>query len=191
MQALETFYKYISCLPWYPYSSSSSNIEWKQELLAKCLIGDSEGPQVGLSSKMPIEEWPESFPQKLDEFRQTGNLKGDSPDVLHLIEKFRKTALAFMSRIPQATLCITNKGLVGIVPGEAKKADKIFIANGAKVPFLVRKRPVTGKKTKTKQNPELAIVQKTGYEFIGEAYIHGIMYHEEVPRRQVEEICLI
>lgn len=52
---------------------------------------------------------------------------------------------------------------------EASCTDEVWILKGAKVPFLLRRE------------------RENRYRIIGEAYVHGIMYGEQDPRRYLEE----
>ena len=186
---VDDFSKFISFLKMYPIYI---NREWKKHLIVKCLIGDSGGPQGEWVSGMQNEEWPEALADIVDEFHKNGINTGH-PD-MPLLEQFWNTVQAFLSRVPQAKLCTTRRGFVGVVPGVAKGGDQIFVAHGAKVPFLIRNPSSRGRRSKKRrgndegiQNSEL----KRYHTFIGEAYIHGVMYHGKGGPRQDEEICLV
>ena len=82
--------------------------------------------------------------------------------------------ICYMSRI-----CITERGLIGLVPGETKEGDYVSLFLDFGPCYILRPRPPTG-------SPE-----KIGnYEFIGEAYVHGIMDGEAWNDYGIEEDML-
>jgi hypothetical protein len=64
----------------------------------------------------------------------------------------------------------SDKGYIGLVPYDSKAGDLICIIYGAVTPFILRKRP------------------ETGFQLIGEAYVHGIMDGEFPIHDHVKEI---
>ena len=54
--------------------------------------------------------------------------------------------------------CTTEKGYIGWVPAAAKTGDRICLLVGGQVPYVLRPHK-----------------KKKGFQFLGEAYIHGIM----------------
>ncbi|KAJ8117953.1 hypothetical protein ONZ43_g4091 [Nemania bipapillata] len=160
--------RYISHLDFYPNAGKN----WKEELLIKCLIGDAirpqnnaHGPLSSQSQQTRPLEWPEGFEQEVLAVKPNQNAHeyaAKSPGSLAVIDQFWQTAANFTSRIPNATVCITEKGYMGIVPGSAVPGDKIFVAHGAKVPFVLKK------------NTDMAF-----YRLVGECYMHGLMYHDD------------
>ncbi|KAH7471296.1 hypothetical protein BFJ68_g17561 [Fusarium oxysporum] len=157
----------------------------RDKLLLQLLVGDSRGPQTrpGWADRFSHhvvhreEDDEEIFPWAAEMGRDILSLGLDEDaheytkkpaEAQARIMQYWQTAWTFMSRIPGAALCITrnrrdhDRPYAGIVPGEAKAGDRIFIANGGKVPFVLREvREVRG---------------STYYKLIGECYIHGIMY---------------
>jgi len=63
---------------------------------------------------------------------------------------------------------LSDSGYVGLAPGSSEKGDVVVIFRGAKFPYVLRRN---GDGT---------------YRFLGEAYVHGIMYGEylECPREE-------
>jgi hypothetical protein len=55
---------------------------------------------------------------------------------------------------------ISPRGFVGLAPAHAQEGDQVCIFLGAKFPYILRP------------------TDKEKYQFIGEAYVHGIMYGE-------------
>ena len=89
----------------------------------------------------------------------------------------RRTELAFWYDLLQTArnrqFCVTRKGYMGWAPPTAKPGDCICIFFGGQVPYVVRPN---GKE----------------YEFLGEAYIHGIMNGEALSMEgiKMETFCL-
>lgn len=63
----------------------------------------------------------------------------------------------------------TNRGRIGYVPKKARVGDLVVIFNGAKVPHIIRKR------------------LRGGFYLIGECYMDGIMYGEEIKEGRDKE----
>ncbi|KAG8531870.1 uncharacterized protein KY384_003506 [Bacidia gigantensis] len=72
--------------------------------------------------------------------------------------------------------CVTKQGYIGWVPSSAKEGDRICLLLGGQVPYVVRPH----KK------------RKGEWQFLGEAYVHGIMRGEAMQREglNVETILL-
>ncbi|RWA11758.1 hypothetical protein EKO27_g3340 [Xylaria grammica] len=156
--------------------------EPKERLLLRLLVGDSKGPQTGpagqLDSLTPTSPTRMKFsPGPLRQGRRKKSVEA------HVrITQYWQTAWAFANRIPGAAFCTTRnsrepgKPYAGIVPGEAKTGDRIFVPNGGKVPFVLRK-----------------VEGKPYYTLIGECCIHGIMYSAPSVQgvKNPEEVCII
>ncbi|RYO98467.1 hypothetical protein DL763_002203 [Monosporascus cannonballus] len=165
-------------------ASLGAGAKWQDKLMLRLLVGDSKGPQTepGWAARFPhpdgdreeedVAPWPaktgaDILSLGLDE---DAHEYGKNPaEAQARMTQYWQTAWTFASRIPGAAFCMTHnrgaagKPYAGIVPGQAKADDSIFIANGGKVPFVLRK---------VKDTPY--------YRLIGECYIHGIMYGEAV-----------
>lgn len=77
-----------------------------------------------------------------------------------IVKRPEDEAFRFMKQSGQR-LFQSTQGYLGVVPTTAQVGDEIFFVPGSKVPFVFRK---TGNSDE--------------YEFLGEAYVHGIMYGE-------------
>ncbi|KAI0865920.1 hypothetical protein F4860DRAFT_458200 [Xylaria cubensis] len=175
-KTLRDLRRYISHLKFYPNASKN----WKEDLLIKCLIGDAIRPQnnsnwafSGQSQQARPLEWPEGFEQEvlgLQPDQDANEYAGKSPESLAVIDQFWQTAANFTNRIPHATVCITEKGYVGIVPGSAVPGDRIFVPHGSKVPFVLKK------------NADSAF-----YMLVGECYMHGLMYHGDYKAENLKQ----
>jgi len=125
--------------------------------------GDDPAETAGLFSPL----WPPQTGAEvlsLDLSQDAHGYRERPPEVQARMMQYWQTAWTFARRIPAATFCLTRAGgtdkpYAGIVPGATKPGDRIFIANGGKVPFVLREVPGT-----------------PHYQLIGECYIHGIMY---------------
>jgi hypothetical protein len=90
-------------------------------------------------------------------------------------ETFQDLKVAFTSALLNRRLCWTKEGHLGLVPRFTRQGDKIIVAPGSPVPFVVR---------------EIG----TGFcHFIGECYIDGIMDGEafKTPGQGLEDIGLV
>ncbi|KAH6615369.1 hypothetical protein C7974DRAFT_64864 [Boeremia exigua] len=181
-EALADFERYIS-----PMTDVKSK-DWKEKLLMRFFVGDAGGPQ----SKSPLPfsetmnmESSEAWPQDLKEHVLSAKpgvdgreLMNKSPEAQSHINAFWQTACNFLGRIPSATACQTEKNYVGIVPGHACVGDKIFVASGAKVPFLIREHSeVRIKPSKDSKRYQ----QRRLFTLEGECFIDGIMYYTQDP----------
>lgn len=83
-----------------------------------------------------------------------------------------------LSRTMQGRSCfVSNRGYIGIAPGDCKVGDAIAIPHGARTPFILRSNPVIGHGVR---------------RLIGDCYVYGFMNGEgfEVPG-VVDELLLI
>lgn len=176
---LERMRGYTSHLVDYPgfeQAPEATTRKWTDKLMIKCLVGDARGPQVvskqsttystEASRRAPVTTatWKDSDWERildLDLGQNAWKYKEEtSPESQRRLMQFWETAVAFADNIPRAVFATTKKRYAGIIPGAAQPGDKIFIADGAKVPFIIsRSARVT-----------------TCYRLVGECYIHGIMY---------------
>lgn len=124
--------------------------------------------------------WPANLKDEIFCARQGGNVAiyTDRPrSSLETVAAYWRTAAAFTKRIPKAKLCHTAKGYAGLVPGNARAGDKIYLLRGGAVPFVLRAGRVPGQ-----------------YWLVGECYIHGIMYGEALGCEEAREpgtVCLV
>jgi hypothetical protein len=90
-----------------------------------------------------------------------------------------ETAAAFAGRIPNARVCMTEKGYLGLVCGDVQVGDRVGVFQGGAVPFTLRP-----------SNQDKAV---NTWTLVGECYIHGIMYGEALswPGIVEQEFCLI
>jgi hypothetical protein len=72
----------------------------------------------------------------------------------------------------QRKMAKTTKGYIGLFPGETEPGDSITLFSGAKVPFGLREH-------------------SSGFQLLGEAYVHGIMDDETWDPGQCKLISLI
>ncbi|CAH0021674.1 unnamed protein product [Clonostachys rhizophaga] len=187
VQILEELRQLLSDLPSYPNLSHKKR--WRDHVLIQTLIGDAIGPQWGTSRSVLtddsqeeeeiLERWPLGFEQEILSIRSgrdSHQYHSKPAEAQEKVNDFWRTAAAFLGKLPNAALCVTTKGYVGIVPGGTRQKDKVLLVHGARVPFVVRQEPVTGH-----------------YELIGECYIHGTMYYDDAVAGKVvdERVMLV
>lgn len=177
--ALEKMRGYTSHLVDYPGSDRdkvTTDRNWTDKLMIKCLVGDARGPQVvskqsttysmGASGRTPAttatwkdKDWEEILDLDLGQ-NAWKYQKEFSLESQKRLMQFWETAVAFADNIPRAVFATTKNRYAGIIPGAAQPGDKIFIADGAKFPFIISRSARVA----------------TCYRLVGECYIHGIMY---------------
>lgn len=76
---------------------------------------------------------------------------------------------AVMSRLKGYCFVTTSLGYMGVVHGQARLGDRVFVIEGSAVPFILRDASVTSGDSIAAGFPEDA------YNFVGVAYVHGVM----------------
>ncbi|RMZ72001.1 heterokaryon incompatibility [Pyrenophora seminiperda CCB06] len=144
-----------------------ANLDWKEDLLVKCIIGDAIGPyhKNEQSSSNSEQIWPPELRTTIcgiqldqDAHKQMDEMSELSQE---LIKAYLQTAGSFLALIPDAALCVTDRGYIGIVPGATEPNDKVVLLFGSKVPFVLRQCGGHGQ-----------------YKLIGECYVHSIMHFQ-------------
>ncbi|KAF9691422.1 hypothetical protein EKO04_010878 [Ascochyta lentis] len=93
-------------------------------------------------------------------------------------------SLAFQMAIAGRLFGITEGGRIGFVPCETSPGDIVAIMPGGKVPYILRKLPSV--------STEDGESDMTGrYQFLGDAYIHGVMHGEVWDASKLETIVLV
>jgi heterokaryon incompatibility protein (HET) len=154
-------YSLVDSLDGYPTG------EEKDALKYRLLVGDAIGPVA--DGMLPFAKdashvettmfEPEDFkdylcPQTCEQLYQQ-MLKKPTSDQLW---SYRETAVEFLKHLAKGRFFVTDNGYIGCGPHDVSVGDVIVLVDGAAVPFLVRRRRVD--------------------QFVGEAYVHGIMYGE-------------
>jgi len=67
---------------------------------------------------------------------------------------------------------MTHDGYIGIAPPLVQENDLLCLIPGLRVPFMLRRWT------------------EGGYLLVGECYVHGLMYGEEMCKGTSEEICI-
>lgn len=67
----------------------------------------------------------------------------------------------------------TQSGYIGVTAGDAESGDQVVLLSGGKVPYLLRK------------------IGRNEYEFIGDCYLHGVMYGQLWDADKCDEITLL
>ena len=81
---------------------------------------------------------------------------------------------------------VTEKGYLGWVPSTSKKGDTVSILPGGRIPYVLRLIENGDGRSDTKE-----VTNGSRYEFLGDAYIHGLMYGEGYDIDQLKPITLI
>jgi hypothetical protein len=82
---------------------------------------------------------------------------------------------------------VTDKGYIGWVPANAQKGDVVALFPGGNVPYVLR--PVS--QPDSAQNSMSSATRNRRYEFLGDAYIHGIMHGEAWNEADLEDVTLV
>ncbi|KAJ4344205.1 hypothetical protein N0V95_006245 [Ascochyta clinopodiicola] len=90
-------------------------------------------------------------------------------------------ALAFQMAIAGRLFGITEGGRIGFVPFETRSGDFVAVMPGGKVPYVLRK--LNGEDEGSSQSDR--------YQFLGDAYIHGVMHGEVWDESKLEKIILV
>ena len=72
-----------------------------------------------------------------------------------------------MEKVENRKLLVTDTGYIGFGLQRCSVSDKVCLLPGSDVPLVLRELPISGEDT-------------TRHAFIGDAYIHGIMYGEGI-----------
>ena len=75
------------------------------------------------------------------------------------------------SCLDSKAICKTTKGNIALVLGDVDPGDLVYVAKGATNPFILR--PTKGGRSLERQKRRHGI--STFYQFVGGAYVHGIM----------------
>ncbi|KAI0467146.1 hypothetical protein F4859DRAFT_526025 [Xylaria cf. heliscus] len=159
----------IKC-PSYPTGESLEDLKWKIPIGGLVETTSVTGEQVdfrrayqALTEYLELEEQHQDWKTEVMQIRALGKIKHFlfRPDELRkLLWPYLRTALEFAERFVDASVCKTQQGYFGIVPGRASPGDMVAMVCGSAVPFLIREN---------KERPG-------HYIHLGESYIHGIMH---------------
>jgi hypothetical protein len=96
----------------------------------------------------------------------------------HMLDEFCRSLsrneiyLSLRDMIVNQAFLITKEGYIGIGSPTVTPGDEIWVLYGGQVPFLLKPRAGYGSAT------GLGKAKNDGFTFVGDAYIHGIMYGE-------------
>jgi hypothetical protein len=82
---------------------------------------------------------------------------------------------------------VTDKGYIGWAPSDTRKGDVVALFPGGNVPYVLR--PVS--QPDSAQSSTSSNTRNHRYEFLGDAYIHGIMHGEAWNETDLEEVILV
>jgi len=96
------------------------------------------------------------------------------------MREFLHSCLAVSGR----RMCTTKKGYIGLVPRDARLRDKIVLAKGSKIPLVLR----------AAGPGSLVPVEGTdggaSWEFVGDIYVHGIMFGNKAEENMFSHMWL-
>jgi hypothetical protein len=105
----------------------------------------------------------------------------------HMVDEFRSILsrneiyLSLRDMIINQAFLITKEGYIGIGPPTVTPGDEIWVLCGGQVPFILKPRAENGHATR------LGKVTNDGFTFVGDAYVHGIMYGEALNSCDVKQ----
>ncbi|KIW33919.1 uncharacterized protein PV07_00733 [Cladophialophora immunda] len=102
--------------------------------------------------------------------RESGDID-DRPDKIAQVLRMYKFMSAFGAAMFQRRLCVTERRRVGNVVAAAKAGDRVVVIRGVDRPVLMREVAV-------EDGPPSGAVHQPLLQFIGMAYVHGIMEGE-------------
>lgn len=82
---------------------------------------------------------------------------------------------------------VTDEGYIGWVPADTRKGDVVALFPGGNVPYVLR--PIS--QPDGAQSSMNSDTRNRRYEFLGDAYIHGIMHGEAWNEADLEEVTLV
>lgn len=133
---------------------------WEGELRSSNVYGPSISEAI--AQTVVANEYPSTVSPprndcaaKYEQWKQVASPTNEDKDDVNFYEFEYRVRDACALR----ALCITQKGYIGLTPSTTAKGDLVCLFPDGQVPFVLRKKGPF-------------------YEWIGEAYIHGIMYGE-------------
>lgn len=113
-----------------------------------------------------------------EEYRQ--NFASGDDDVRGFQTAFRVVSM-------NRRFAVTDKGYIGWAPADTRKGDIVALFPGGNVPYVLR--PVS--QPNSAQSSMSSNTRNRRYEFLGDAYIHGIMHGEAWNEADLEEVTLV
>jgi len=180
---LNSIHSSIDQLKSYPTGES------RQELKLKLPTGSASRPylestngslpgQIIAFAESKREDWPSDLAAKMasvGSIQELMNFLRKPQDAREVVWKYWQTAAAFARRLSNGTFCVTKRGYVAIVPGDARVGDEVCIFSGGAVPFVLRRDGDGGGKG------------EVACRLVGEGYVHGFMYGEALCFKGVRE----
>lgn len=136
-----------------------------------------------------MESWHNAFYRTI-----LGNLvmsefpvRGVHDEDFHMVDEFRSSLsrneiyLSLRDMIVNQAFFITKEGYIGIGPPTVTRGDEIWVLYGGQVPFILKRKAEGGHATR------LGKATNNSFTFVGDAYVHGIMYGEALNSCDVEQ----
>lgn len=94
--------------------------------------------------------------------------------------KFKEYLAILRRAVENRRFFVTRQGSFGLGPWDVRKGDVVSILSGGSTPFLLRPCDVRGK----------AVEDRKCYNVVGEAYVDGLMYYDDVTIDQTDQKSL-
>jgi hypothetical protein len=120
------------------------------EAFWRALLGDM------IMEEFPVRRATEADRKKYNAFRQT--------------ESQNDIYLSLRDMVVNQSFFITSNGYLGLGPPTIQEGDEVWVLFGGQVPFILRPKTVEGVSSGNVRDIE--------HEFVGDAYVHGIMNGE-------------
>ncbi|KAK8206960.1 heterokaryon incompatibility protein-domain-containing protein [Phyllosticta capitalensis] len=149
-------------------TSTSELVGALRRLSFPCLKGETrQGPKSQAQTSVVYNDIENAIYSTISCRVQDMSKQRDEPDWVHIDRRSRN--YDFVK---------TSRGYIGLIDKSVSKGDLICLLSGGSVPYVLR--PVPGEEGK--------------FQFIGEAYIEGIMYGEAMEgkeERDLQDFCLV
>jgi hypothetical protein len=122
-----------------------------------------------------------------EKWRATIEAEGDRQRSASADDGARWFNSAFRAVSMNRRFAVTDEGYIGWAPVDTRKGDVVALFPGGNVPYVLR--PVS--QPDSAQSSISSDTWNRRYEFLGDAYIHGIMHGEAWNEADLEEITLV
>lgn len=123
-----------------------------------------------VSSSLPSDEELEGYA-----YTECPGPRCASPEVcIHRLTCQAADAKPFKTHIMYDELFRTENGYLGLGPSSIREGDQVWILDGGRVPFVLR--------------PLSSGTDCPRYRFLGESYVHGVMYGDVMNRRPFSKV---
>ena len=145
---LKEIFQAITSRSQYPTDELLSDIAWKVP------IGDASKPvsdswqevdfrasYLAFTKYLELEEQTTDWKAEVKKIRAVAEVRQflfEPEQLRYQLWPYLSTALEFAERFPNAKVCVTQSGYVGLVPGRTRPGDLVALYDGALVPVVTR-----------------------------------------------------